>query len=71
MIALITAALEGLSAIPRILDYIKSLNLDARLSALESNQAKFKSAYDLLRNAKTTEEKANAADAIARAWNIE
>jgi len=69
MIALITAALEGLASIPKILDFIKSLELEARLSKIEATQAKIKSAYDLLNQAKTAEEKANAADAIAHAFN--
>lgn len=69
MWALITAALQGLAALPKIFDFIVNLNIEARLKALEQNAANLQEAYKLLSEAKTSEEKINAADAIAHAWN--
>lgn len=69
IIALITAAFQGLAAIPKLLATITGWNIDARLSALEKNFERQHEAYSLLNQAKTTEEKANAADALAAAWN--
>jgi hypothetical protein len=68
--------LNAIAAIPSLISAVRDLvakiegwNLEARLNALEGNHAKLTAAYDLLNKAKTTEEKANAADAIAAAFN--
>lgn len=69
MLALITAALEGLAALPKIFDFLVNQNITARLRALEENKIKVAAAYEMAKRATTTEEKQNAADAILNAWN--
>lgn len=68
-LALIRAALEAIIAIPKIWDQFITANINGRLQKLESNQAKMYAAYELAAKAKTTEEKAHAADALIDAWN--
>lgn len=68
MWALITAALQGLAAIPKILDFLSSLNIAARLEVIEKNQQALKAGFDQLQAAKTPEEVQGAAHAVAAAW---
>lgn len=65
---LIRAALEAIISIPKIWDRFLTQNINGRLQKLEENHSKFEAAYKLASEAKTTEEKLNAADAIASAW---
>jgi len=67
--ALLVGALQGLAALPKILDKITAWEVDERLNTLAKNSTATKTAFDALESAKTTEEKANAADLIASAWN--
>ena len=69
MIQLITAALQGLASIPKILDLFRELNLAVRLHQIEQNQAALKAGFDELEKAKTPNEIAKAAESVSRAWN--
>ena len=69
MIALITAALQGLAAIPQLIDFIKSLNLDARLNALETKQQTINQGLIQIAGAKTDEDYAKALDILVRGIN--
>lgn len=69
MIALIKAALEGLAAIPKILDYFQKLNLMARLNRIEKNQELLRKGFDELHKAKTPSDIQKAANAVSAAWN--
>jgi hypothetical protein len=62
MLELIKLALMGLASIPKILEYLESLNLAIRLDRIEKNQAAIKDGFDQLA-------KANAATAVSAAWN--
>jgi len=67
--ALVVGALQGLAALPKILDKVVGLEVDGRIGLLAANAAKVKEAFDALDKAQTTEEKANAADQISSFWN--
>lgn len=76
MIALITAALQGLAAIPKIGELIQSLingiinaRLEERIQAIEQHQETVRKAYDQLDKAKTSEEKSAASRALTAAWS--
>ena len=55
-IVLIRAALEGLAAIPRILEFFKEMRLAERLASLEKAQAEIKMSYDELYSANTSDQ---------------
>ncbi len=67
--ALIRAALEAIIAIPKIWDQFLTSNINGRLNKLEEKHQKIEAAYLLGKEAKTNEEKLNAADAIMDAWS--
>ncbi|NDC96242.1 hypothetical protein EBZ38_16420 [bacterium] len=69
MLELIKLALMGLASIPKILEYLESLNLAIRLDRIEKNQAAIKDGFDQLAKAKTPNEIQNAATAVSAAWN--
>jgi len=69
MMALITAALQGLGAIPKILDFLKELNIAARLDRIEKNQQALKDGYDQLAQAKTPDDIQKAAHSVSASWN--
>jgi len=69
MFALITAALNGLAALPKLIEFFESLQIAARLDRIEQNQAKIREAYDKLAQAKTPEEIQSAAHHLSAGWN--
>jgi hypothetical protein len=69
MLSLITAALQGLAAIPKILDFLNELNLAARLNQIEKNQQAIRASFDLLEKAKTPKDIQDAATALSKSWN--
>lgn len=69
MIALITAALQGLASLRDLFNMIKDLNLKQRLETLEARQMKMNAGYLKLASAQTPEEMKNALSDIASSWN--
>jgi len=69
MLELIKLALLGLASIPKILEYIQSLNLAIRLDRIEKNQQAIKFGFDELQKAKTPDEIQRAANSVSAAWN--
>ena len=70
MIALITAALQGLAAIPRILEFFEKMNLEARLAAIEKRQQATAAAFTKIAEAKSREDYANAARDLSNSWSM-
>ena len=67
-LALIRLALESIVALPKIWDRFLTSDINARLNRLEAKHAAVEAAYELAKNAKTNEEKLNAADSMFSAW---
>jgi hypothetical protein len=69
ILSLITAALEGLAALPKILDEIKKLLSDNRLNEIEAAQKQMGEAFLSLASAKTQSEKDAAILALTKSIN--
>jgi hypothetical protein len=69
MLALITAALQGLASIPKIIEFFQKMNLEARLEAIEKRQQSTAAAFTKLAEAKSKEDYANAARDLSNSWS--